>query len=66
MELVAWLFEFALVNFVLLMLIAPPETKQSPDTGEKRVWFTRYTLLSYDLLVLSIVLYFILDSSGWK
>lgn len=60
MELVACLFVFALANFVLSMLIAPTET------GEKRVWFTRYTLLSYDLLVLSIVLYFILDSSGWK
>ena len=66
MELVACLFVFALVNFVLSMLIAPPETKQSQDTGEKRVWFTRYTLLSFKLLVLSIVLYFILDSSGWK
>lgn len=66
MELVAWLFVFALVNFVLSMLIASYETKQSTETGEKRVWFTRYTLLSYDLLVLSIVLYFILDSSGWK
>lgn len=66
MELVACLFIFALVNFVLSMLIAPPEKKQSPDTGEKRVWFTRYTLLSFKLLVLSIVLYFILDSSGWK
>lgn len=66
MELVTCLFVFAMVNFVLSMLIAHPETKQSPKTGEKRVWFTRYTLLSYDLLVLSIVLYFILDSSGWK
>ena len=66
MELVTCLFVFAMVNFVLSMLIAPPEMKQSPKTGEKRVWFTRYTLLSYDLLVLSIVLYFILDSSGWK
>ena len=66
MELVAWLYGFALVNFILSMLIAPPETKQSPDTGEKRVWFTRYTILSFKLLVLSIVLYFILDSSGWK
>lgn len=66
MELVACLFVFALVNFVLSMLIAPPEKKQSPDTGEKRVWFTRYTLLSFKLLVLSIVLYFILYSSGWK
>ena len=66
MELVACLFVFALVNFVLSMLIASSETKQSTETGEKRVWFTRYTLLSYDLLVLSILLYFILDSSGWK
>ena len=66
MELVACLFVFALVNFVLSMLIAPHENKQSTDTGEKRVWFTRYTLLSFKLLVLSIVLYFILDSSGWK
>lgn len=66
MELVTWLFVFALVNFILSMLIAPPETKQSTDTGEKRVWFTRYTLLSFKLLVLSIVLYFILESSGWK
>ena len=66
MELVAWLFVFALVNFVLSMLIAPYETKKSTETGEKRVWFTRYTLLSFKLLVLSIVLYFILDSSGWK
>ena len=66
MKLVACLFIFALVNFILSMLIAPPETKQSTDTGEKRVWFTRYTLLSFKLLVLLIVLYFILDSSGWK
>ena len=66
MKLVACLFIFALVNFILSMFIAPPETKQSTDTGEKRVWFTRYTLLSFKLLVLSIVLYFILDSSGWK
>lgn len=66
MELIACLFVFALVNFVLSMLIAPPETKQSTDTGEKRIWFTRYTLLSFKLLVLSIVLYFILDSSGWR
>ena len=66
MKLVACLFIFALVNFILSMLIVPSETKQSTDTGEKRVWFTRYTLLSFKLLVLSIVLYFILDSSGWK
>lgn len=66
MVLIACLFVFALINFVLSMLIAPPETKQSTDAGEKRVWFTRYTLLSFKLLVLLIVLFFILDSSGWK
>ena len=66
MELVAYLIVFALVNFALSMIIAPPETKQDPTTETKRIWVTRYTLLSFKLLVLSIVLYFILDSSGWK
>lgn len=34
MELVAWLFVFALVNFVLSMLIAPPK-RSNPRTPEK-------------------------------
>ena len=66
MELIACVFWFSLINFVFSMLIAPPETKKDPTTEIKRVWVTRYTLLSFKLLVLSIVLYFILDSSGWK
>ena len=66
MEYVACLIVFALVNFALSMIITPPETKQDPTTEMKRVWVTRYTILSFKLLVFSIVLYFILDSSGWK
>ena len=66
MEYVACLIVFALVNFALSMIITHQETKQDPTTETKRFWVTRYTILSFKLLVLSIVLYFILDSSGWK
>lgn len=66
MEFVTRLFLFALINFVLSMIIAPPEIKNDPKTNRKRVWFTRYTLLSFNVLVFALILYFILDASGWK
>lgn len=66
MEFVTRLFLFALINFVLSMIIAPPEIKNDLKTNRKRVWFTRYTLLSFNVLVLALILYFILDASGWK
>lgn len=66
MEFVTRLFLFALINFVLSMIIAPPEIKNDLKTNRKRVWFTRYTLLSFNVLVLVLILYFILDASGWK
>ena len=48
------------------MIIALPEIKNDPKTNRKRVWVIRYTLLSFNVLVFALILYFILDSSGWK
>lgn len=60
MAFLSGLLLFSLGNFIVSMIIAPPEKKAG------RVWFIRYTMLSFRLLIFCIVLYFILDSSGWK
>lgn len=64
MQYVAFILIVALLNFIISMLITPPENKQG--LLKQRVWFTRYTLLSFNILVIVVILYFILDVSGWK
>lgn len=56
----------AMFNLILSLIIAPPDDKNNPIANLKRIWVSRYTIVSYRVLVLAIILYFILSSKGWK
>ena len=63
---IAYIIIIAMFNLILSLIIAPSDDKNDPITNLKRIWVSRYTIVSYRILVLSIILYFILSSKGWK